>query len=322
MKLKLSNRAIAQKADLAVSDLISDGGYLNPVQANTFIRMLIDQPTLLNQVRVQPMDAPTMEINKIGFQSRILHGAPASGSDPGATYRSAPTTDKVSLLTKEVIAIIYLTYDVLEDNIERGVLEQTIMALAAERVSLDLEDLLINGDTTISSVVNDLLCLADGVLKQATSHVVDFTDEGGTAINLAMFKSCLKAMPNKYLRNIMAMRNFVSPKAAIEWAATLAARATPLGDAQNVSGVIQPAFGVPVVGTALMPDDQMIFTYPQNLILGIQRAIQVETDKDIEARVFKIVMTLRIDAKFEEEDAVVKAVGLNPNADEPTTTTT
>ena len=64
---------IVDKADLAVSDLISDGGYLNPMQANTFIRMMIDQPTLLNEIRVVPMSGPTMEINKIGFTSRI-HG--------------------------------------------------------------------------------------------------------------------------------------------------------------------------------------------------------------------------------------------------------
>jgi hypothetical protein len=48
----------------------------------------------------------------------------------------------------------------------------------------------------------------------------------------------------------------------------------------------------------------------------------IETDRDIRARVMIIVLTMRLDLKLEEEDAVVKAVGLSPNDDSPTTTTT
>ena len=47
----------------------------------------------------------------------------------------------------------------------------------------------------------------------------------------------------------------------------------------------------------------------------------IETDRDIRARVLIVVVTLRIDIKFEEEDSVVKCIGLNPN-DLTTTTTT
>jgi hypothetical protein len=48
----------------------------------------------------------------------------------------------------------------------------------------------------------------------------------------------------------------------------------------------------------------------------------IETERDIRARNLVVVVTLRMDLKFEEEDAVVKCVGLNPNEDTPTTTTT
>ena len=319
---KLSNRTITQKTDLAVSDLISDGGYLNPIQANTFIRMLQDQPTILNQVRTVPMNAPTMEINKIGFASRILHGAPASGSVPGAAYRSQPETEKVTLLTKEVIAIVYLTYDVLEDNIERGTLESTVMALIASRTARDLEDLIINGDTSISSGVNDFLCIADGILVQADKHVVDFSDSTDQTITRNVFKSGMKKMPNKYMRYRNQMRFFVSPDVEIEYADLLADRETPLGDNQGISWNPRPAFGIPVASAALMPDDQYIMCDPKNIIWGVQRQIMIETAKDIEARVYKIVLTMRVDLKLEEDDAVVKCVGLSPNDDSPTTSTT
>jgi len=275
--MKKSNRSIVEKADLAVSDLVSDGGYLNPEQATTFIRMLIDQPTLLNEIRVVPMNSPTMEINKIGFAGRILRKAPASGTALPASKRSKPTTDKVELATKEVIAEVHIPYDVLEDNIERGRLEDTLMSLISERASLDLEELLLLGGT---DPTDEYLELCDGMLVQSTSHHVEYID-------------------------------------------SLADRETALGDSRITGKKFYPraevAYGVPVVPAALMPNSNYLFTFPKNLILGVQRQIMIETDRDIRARVLIVVLTLRIDIKYEEEDAVVKCTGLNPN--QLTTTT-
>lgn len=302
-------KTIVEKADLAVSDLVSNGGYLNPIQANTFIRMLIDQPTLLNEIRVVPMNAPTMEINKIGFTSRILRAAPASGTALASGDRSKPVTDKVSLATKEIIAEVHIPYDVLEDNIERGRLEDTIMALISERASLDLEELLITGDTGSGDAY---LALADGVLKQSTSHVVDFTASHPN-ISKEIFKAGIKAMPNKYMRNRTAMRFYVSPDAQTEWQDSVADRQTALGDSKVTQWAPPPAYGVPIRAAALMPDHSSIFTWPKNLIMGIQRQIMIETDRDIRTRVLIVVLTLRIDMKYEEEDSVVKITGLDPN---------
>lgn len=312
------NKTIVEKADIAVSNLIGSGGYLNPIQANTFIRMLIEQPTLINEVRVVPMNSPTMEINKIGFTSRILQPAPASGTALAASKRSAPVTDKVTLTTKEVIAEVHIPYDVLEDNIERGSLEDTIMTLISERASLDLEELILLGKLGSSDAY---LALLNGVLNQLTSHVVDFG--GNTNITKAIFKALIKAMPNKYLRNQAAMRFYVSPDTEIEYADILADRNTLLGD-RNIERWpygMNVAFGIPVKGVALMPNWAGVLTYPKNIILGVQRQIMIETDRDIRARVLIVVLTMRMDVKFEEEDAGVKVIGLEPSATTTTTTT-
>ena len=61
------SRNIIEKADMAVSQMISDGGYLTPEQSDTFYRKLIDEPTLLNRVRTVQMGRPKMNIDKIGF---------------------------------------------------------------------------------------------------------------------------------------------------------------------------------------------------------------------------------------------------------------
>lgn len=316
--MKASNRSIVEKADLAVSDLVSDGGYLNTMQANVFIRMLIEQPTLIKEIRVVPMNGPRMEINKIGFTSRILKAAPTSGEALAPNDRSKPATDQVTLTTKEIIAEVHIPYDVLEDNIERGSLEDTIMTLIAERASLDLEELLIHGDLLSADAY---LALADGILVQTESHLVEYAT-GGQPISKAIFKAGIKAMPNKYMRNRSAMRFYVSPDVETEFADTLANRETALGD-RKVTGLSPNyVYGVPVSPVALMPNNSYIFTYPKNMIMGIQRQIMIETDRDIRARVLVVVLTLRLDFKYEEEDATVKCTGLEPSATTTSSSTT
>jgi hypothetical protein len=89
---------------------------------------------------------------------------------------------------------------------------------------------------------------------------------------------------------------------------TLADRETGLGDSM-VEGFRSPVYGygVPCIPAALMPEDHCLLTNPLNMIWGVQRDILVETDKDIRARSLVVVVTLRIDFKYEEEDAVVLA---------------
>jgi len=318
---KPSNRQLSAKADMEIATFQggpgSGGGYLNPMQANTFIRMLIEQPTIINQIRVVPMNAPTMEINKIGFGERILQAAPKSGT--ALSDRSSPSTDQVTLLTKEVIAEVHIPYDVLEDNIERGGLEDTIMTLIAERASLDLEELIILGDT--GNMGDAYLALMDGLLVQAADdgHTAEWLGDDSPAITKAVFKAGMLAMPNKYMRNRAAMKFWVSPATQIEWLDSIANRETALGDNKVVTFVPTPAYGIPVEAAALMPDENYIFTYPKNVILGVQRQIMIESDRDIRARVLIVVLTMRLDMKFEEADAVVLAVGLNPRGITTTT---
>jgi hypothetical protein len=115
------------------------------------------------------------------------------------------------------------------------------------------------------------------------------------------------------------MRFYVSPHAEIEWLDGLASRQTPMGDAKIGTHLPQPAFGVPVKAAALMPDENYLFTYPKNIILGVQRKVMVETDRDIRARVLIVVLTMRVDLVYEEEDAVVKCKGLDVGGESTTT---
>lgn len=305
-----SNQDLIRKADIALSDITTNGGLLNPEQTDRFIRVLIDTPTILNRCRVVTMNAPTRKINKIGFGTRILRPA-VSATALSSSDRVKPDLSQVVLTTKEVIATVYIPYDVMEDNIEGGQvaagafssaggLEDTIVTLIAERASTDLEELAVLGDTVSGDTY---LALLDGFLKLSTANVVNAQ---AVTISKALMKSGVKAMPAKYLRNRAELVHFISVNNETEYRDTYANRQTALGDSmlQGTSPVY--AYGSQVMGMALMPEASGLFTNPLNLIFGFQRRVTIEYDKDIEARIYKIVLTARVAMQIEEVNAIVK----------------
>lgn len=326
----MSNEALLRKADLAVADLNSNGGLLLPEQSNLFIRKLLVQPTLLANVRRVVMSSPQRKINKIQFAKRILRAGTQGTSldtaaitgvlDPlaEASARAKPTTEQVTLTTKEVIAEIRLPYDVIEDNIERGNIgtymeggspqgsggiKDTIMTLMAERAAIDLEELAILGDTALVGS-DPYLGMLNGYLKQLTANVVDASS---ATVSRSLFKNGMKTLPSQYRRNRAAMGHFVSTENEIEYREILGNRETAMGDGLLGSAVV-PVYGsgAPLVGVGLMPSTTGMLTNPQNLIFGIQRQINLETDKDIRKREFILVLTMRVDFLVEEDEAAVK----------------
>jgi hypothetical protein len=310
----VDNKQIIQKATITVGDLDTNGGALNAEQANRFIRTLIQEPTILRQVRTVEMSASVRNINKIVFSSAILRPG-VSNTALTESDRSAPVTSQIVLTTDEVIAEVRLPYDVIEDNIERGSIGQhreggapgagggfidTILQLIAERAALDLENLALNGDTTLSG----LLGLQDGYIELMEDGG-NISDAAGATVSKEVFKDAMKVMPDQYLRNRAALRHYVSQDQETEYRDTVANRSTAVGDSalQGFPGVF--AFGVPVEAVSLMPESKGIFTNPLNLLWGIQRNILLEWDKDITARVLIIVLTARVAIQIEETDAGV-----------------
>ena len=323
-----SNGSLLRKADLAIADLATNGGELNPEQGAAFIRKLIKQPTLIRVCRVVEMVAPIRKINKIGFGSRLLRAATsavaltANGSNGTALDgRAKPTTEQIELQTKEQIAEVRIPYDVMEDNIERATtannelpntgpagLRQTIIDLIAERAALDMEELMLLSSLsyTNGADADDQAYLSQftGWLSNATTNG-NVYDAAGASISKAIFKQGLKTMPSQYQRNKAALNHFVSVNNETEYRDTLADRATALGDQMTQGTSSAYAYGSPVVPVALMPESNGLYTDPLNLIFGIQRQVSMEFDKDITARVYIIVLTARVAVQIEESEAIV-----------------
>lgn len=307
----MDNRTILQKADLALSDLTTSGGMLQPAQAAKFMRIMIKESKVLGMSTVVPMRSPKQLIEKIRFAGRVLR----AGSEAAALAqadRAKPNLGKVELDAQLFKAEVRLDNEVLEDSIERGELRQTIMQIMAEAVSRDIDEVLIQGDTTSG---DPFLAKFDGMLKQATSNVVDASS---ATCNKGLFRDMLKSMPHEFLRNKLDLRFMTSINAEIDYRDSLADRMTPGGDRHLETNDEVEYTGVPVVPVPMFPENlgsgsnttDIVLTDPKNLNVGVWRNIRIETDKLVSEGVLIIVATLRFDFKYAEETAVVKTINV------------
>jgi len=303
----IPNRTLLEKADLAVGDLVTDGGYLLPAQAVRFLRVLIDEPTLIKQARVVPMRAPKQMIEKIRFGSRILRPG-TSGSALSGGDRVKPDLGSVELDAELFKAEVRLNDETLEDSIERGDLKETILELMAQRVALDMEEVIVRGDTASG---DSFLATFDGLLKQADANVVDHsTDPIDTKTTKGLFYKLLKVMPTEFKRDKRSLIHYVSTNMEIDYRETLSQRATAMGDKYVSDDAPATTAGVPIQDLPTMPDGQALLTNPLNINVGVWRKIKVETDKDVSAGQFITVLTVRFHSRFSVKEAVVKATGV------------
>src|SRR5688572_26005662 len=115
-ELIYDNRTLLAKADMALADLTTDGGVLQPAQAKKFIRILIKESVLLKMATVVPMKAPKQLIESIRFQGRILR-AGAEATPLTEAQRARPHTGRHELDAKLFKAEVRLSNELLEDSI-------------------------------------------------------------------------------------------------------------------------------------------------------------------------------------------------------------
>lgn len=317
----MNMQQLLQKADMALADL-ANGGLMNPEQTDNFIRILAQDTNLLNDVRTISMSRPKMTVNKLDLASRALRVAnqgavssPRTGEEgPRALARgdrTKVTTSKVELDTYEVIAEVNLPYEVLEDNIEGGQIDgtrfqATVLSKLAERIRIDIEDVMINGEVGSG---DPFLNARDGVLKLAVSNIVN---NGGAALDAVTFNESIQALPDKFKRVINRYKFYVSHNKRLQYMMQVAQRQTGLGDSVLVGGDGQnfAPFGTPLIGVASMPSSQMLMIDPSNILFGVQRNMRLEYDRDTRERVLIMVFTMRFDFKLEQENMVVKTINL------------
>jgi len=305
------NRSLIQKADVAVADLSASGGYLQPAFAKEFLDIVIKAGILMGLATVMPMKSHTQYIDKIKFGSRVMRSG-AEGEELKLADRSKPDLGKTILTAKLLKAQCNLSDEVLEDNIEQRALQQHIMRNLGVAAARDLDELFIQGDVTSADAY---LALLDGLLVQTGSHTVDWLD---AKITKGLFRDMLKALPSQYLRDRPDLRFLTSVQAEIDYRDSLADRATPGGDVWLRDNVPVPYAGIPVIAVPMMPENigtgthctDCLLSNPKNFTIGIWREIRFEVERRATAGKTYIVASMRLDAKWANEDAAVKATNI------------
>lgn len=303
------------------------GGLLAKEQADRFIDYMWDATTLAQDARTIRMRSDTMEIDKVGVGEKLVRLATEAtddGSNAGATFT------KVSLTTKKLRLDWELSTESLEDNIEGEELEDHIASLMATQAGNDIEDLLINGDTTLTG--DPLYKSFDGWRKLALAggRVVE---GAGAAISKATFNEALKALPRKYKARRNQLSFYTGSNLVQDYMYNLTAigaggspediaagiiRGNTVGPA-GVAGRVYPfAFGVPIKEAPLFKEDltgtysgasgdhgYVELTFANNRIVGIKREIVVHREFKPKKDSIEYTMYTRVGCTVENLDAYV-----------------
>jgi hypothetical protein len=315
-----------------VASEAGNGGLLNPEQSARFLDYLFDATVIGKVARTVRMKSDTTEIDRMSVGEKLMKLA-TEGDDTSSN--KGVTFSKISLTTKKLRLDWELSTESLEDNIEGADLEDHIARLMATQAGNDIEDVLLNGNTTLSS--DSLYKAFDGVVKKAkaSGHVVD---AAGAAVSREVFNKALKAMPRKYKQRRGDLRflagsnliqdflynNSIGTNQTIPQdiaSSVIRGGVAPLG---GPAGYVAPfAFGIPVVEVPLLPETQagdyasptgshgdIHLTFPNNVVIGIKRDVTVYRFFWPRKDSIEYTMYTRVGVQIEQADAwvVVKNV--------------
>jgi hypothetical protein len=337
--MKMSNHELLEKVNEVTTSVIGNGsgGILNARQANRFIDYIVEQSVLVADARLVRMSEPTQDIDKLSVGTRLMRKA-TEGTNDGVN--AAVTFSKISMTTVKLRLDWEMTTEGLEDNIEGTSLEDHIAGVMARQTANDIEDLLIHGDTSLTSEA--LLKALDGwrKLARANGQVVD---AAGAYLSRSTFDKGLRKLPNKYLQRRNALKWYTSSSLVQDYlwslttaAATLDGGATAgapspgstMGDAilSGLGGAAGGAaatngvrpFGIPLTEVPLMSETEtgtytnaagshgvVELTFPDNRIVGIQRDITVYREFQPKKDAIEFTQFMRVACQIENADSFV-----------------
>ena len=319
-------------AGVHVASEAGNGGLLNAEQSARFLDYIFDATVIGKVARTVRMRADTTEIDRMSVGEKLMKLA-TEGDDTAAN--GAVTFSKISLTTKKLRMDWELSTESLEDNIEGADLEDHIARMMATQAGNDIEDVVLNGDTSLSS--DNLYKSFNGVVKKAkTSGRV--VDAAGAAVSRAVFNSALKAMPRKYKQrrgdlrflagsnliqdflfaNSIGTNNTIPQDIA---SSVIRGAVAPLG---GPAGYVAPfAFGIPIIEVPLLNETQtgdysaatgshgdIHLSFPNNVVIGIKRDVTVYRFFWPRKDSVEYTMYTRVGVQIEQADAwvVVKNV--------------
>ncbi len=274
-----------------------EGGLLNPEQSARFLDYMFDATVIGKVARTVRMKSDTTELDRMSVGEKLMKLATEGDNDAA---NSGVSFSKISLTTKKLRLDWELSTESLEDNIEGPDLEDHIARMMATQAGNDIEDVVLNGDTSLTG--DALYKSFDGVVKKAKASGTVVAG-AGAEVSRELFNKALKAMPRKYKQRRGDLRflagsnliqdflykNSIGTNQTIpqDIASSIIRGATePLG---GPAGYVAPfAFGIPIVEVPLLNEGQtgsysspsgvhgdIHLTFPNNVVIGVKRDVTV-----------------------------------------------
>jgi hypothetical protein len=274
-----------------------EGGLLNPEQSARFLDYMFDATVIGKVARTVRMKSDTTELDRMSVGEKLMKLATEGDNDAA---NSGVSFSKISLTTKKLRLDWELSTESLEDNIEGPDLEDHIARMMATQAGNDIEDVVLNGDTSLTG--DALYKSFDGVVKKAKASGTVVAG-AGAEVSRELFNKALKAMPRKYKQRRGDLRflagsnliqdflykNSIGTNQTIpqDIASSIIRGATePLG---GPAGYVAPfAFGIPIVEVPLLNEAQtgsysspsgshgdIHLTFPNNVVIGVKRDVTV-----------------------------------------------
>jgi len=319
--LKLIDRAL--KGGIVDVDALGEA-VLQPTKLTRFIRKMQERTVILPQARYMPMEAQIAHIDRISFTGRVLD----SGEDAAGAHRTLsesdyakPTTAINKLTVHEFQAIVSIQDKALRRNIEKENFEETLIDLLGEAVGRDMEEFALFADTDMTYSQDHVLSKSNGWIKLAANAVYggDKSDFDPTLATYPenMFESMLSGIPKEYLNDPGAWRFWVNWDVENAYKNILKARGTALGDSIYASYKSVPYKGIPVERIPMMeraktellggPGDVAMLGFPNNHAWGVFHKVTIEREREAKKRQTDFILTLEVDAGYEDENAVIVA---------------
>ena len=297
----LGNAEIMKKIEMLSSEL-DNGGLLPPKVAKKFIVSAVESAPLLRLMRTVMMSEPEQKFPKLTIDGRVAHAAVESEAPPSADF-VAPTTDEVTLTTKELVSVVPLSDSVMEDNIEKKALWNTVEAYMRKKIAVDVQENFTLGDITSS---DPDLALFDGLLRLITSNTVDGL---GAEWSIDLAVEGMNAVPEAYYEQEEAQLRWLgAPKTERLYRKELTDRETSLGDLLLEKKTGSSPMGIPMVNIPRWPTTQSPGNYttevlinPKQFVGGWHRSIRVEFERKALARKTYMVISFRVGCALEEE---------------------
>jgi hypothetical protein len=304
--MKMANMELIHKVDGMVADL--NNAKLIGEQARTFIQDAVAASVLQKFCRTVTIPDGKKIVPRLGFGTRILRRAIEGQALPEA-QRSKPTFDSMVLETLPFMATVRLSYEAMEENIEKWGLENSVKKAMAARIGLDVDDLVMNSNlASLDPYFNGF----NGMRAAAGTSI----DEAGVAYGQEVMRDMMKSLAKQFKNDKGALAYFCSTDSAETYGHELAGRATALGDKYIEGSAPMYYNSARVLDSSVIPEDlgiapayrtEAILVNPQNAVIGYKEAVQFESTRDIEARMWIIVATIWVAFAYENPLGAIRA---------------